>query len=123
MFVELIGGFVGDLLEMVKFGNCYLVIILIIVGVCFMGELVKILILEKCILMLMFEVECFFDFGCLVDKFIEFCDVYFDYMVVVYVNMLVVVKVCVDWVVILSIVLEIVEYLDFEGKFIIWGLD
>lgn len=69
------------------------------------------------------EVICLLDLGCLIEEFFVFCDVYLDYIVVVYVNIFVVVKVCVDWVVILSIVLEIVEYLDSLGKFIIWGLD
>lgn len=88
-----------------------------------MGEMVKIFSFEKIVLMLIFEVMCLFDIGCLVKEFSEFCDQYFDYIVVVYVNILVVVKVCVDWVVMLSIVFEIVEYLDSQGKKIIWGFD
>lgn len=80
-----------------------------------MGEIVKIFSLEKIILMLILNVECLLDLGCLIEEFNVFCDVYFDCIVVVYVNMFVVVKVCVDWVVIFSIVVEFIDYLDSFG--------
>lgn len=108
---------------MVCFGCDYLVLILVVVGVKFMGEILKILLLNKIILMLILEVICFLDLGCFVEEFSQFCDVYLDYIVVVYVNILVVVKVCVDWVVILSCVVEIIEYLDSLGEKIIWVFD
>lgn len=95
----------------------------VVVGVCFMGEMVKIFNFEKCVLMLIFEVICLFDLGCLVDEFLVFCDQYLEWIVVVYVNIFVVVKVCVDWVVIFSCVVEIVEYLMDNGEFIFWVLD
>lgn len=88
-----------------------------------MGEIVKIFSSEKIILMLIFQVECLLDFGCFVEEFNVFCDVYFDCIVVVYVNIFVVVKVCVDWVVILSIVVEFIDYFDSLGEKIIWVFD
>lgn len=97
--------------------------ILVVVGVKFMGEIVKILSFEKIVLMFILEVICFFDFGCFVDEFSVFCDEYFDCEVVVYVNILAAVKVRLDWVVILSIVLELVEYLYNQGKKIFWVSD
>lgn len=108
---------------MVCFGVKYVVFMLLVVGVWFMGEIVKIFSLEKIIFMFILVVECLLDLGCLIDEFSVFCDVYFDRIVVVYVNILVVVKVCVDWVVIFSIVVELIEYLDSLGEKIIWVLD
>lgn len=52
--VEEIGGCIFDFLEMVCFGVKYFVFILLVVGVRFMGEIVKIFSLEKIILMLIF---------------------------------------------------------------------
>lgn len=121
--VDEMGGCVVDLFEMVCFGCDYDVQMLVVVGVCFMGEIVKILSLSKWILMFDFDVICLFDFGCLVDEFLVFCDVYFDCIVVVYVNISVVVKVCVDWMVMLLIGFEIVVDLYVCGEKIIWVLD
>ena len=72
---EATGGFVGDSLEMAKFGNRHSASTLIIAGVRFMGESAKILTPEKRILMPTLEAECSLDLGCPADKFTEFCDV------------------------------------------------
>ncbi|MCL4136791.1 UNVERIFIED_CONTAM: hypothetical protein GTU68_052410 [Idotea baltica] len=117
------GGFVGDSLEMAKFGNRHEAQILVIAGVRFMGESAKILTPEKTILMPTLEAECSLDLGCPADKFTEFCDAHPDHTVVVYANTSAAVKARADWVVTSSIALEIVEHLDDEDKKIIWGPD
>lgn len=120
---ESTGGFVGDSLEMAKFGNRHPASTLIIAGVRFMGESAKILTPEKTILMPTLEAECSLDLGCPADKFTEFCDAHPDHTVVVYANTSAAVKARADWVVTSSIALEIVEHLDSQDKKIIWGPD
>ncbi|WP_038178636.1 quinolinate synthase NadA [Vibrio rhizosphaerae] len=120
---EATGGFVGDSLEMAKFGNRHPAKVLLICGVRFMGESAKILTPEKRILMPTLEAECSLDLGCPVDEFSAFCDAHPDHTVVVYANTSAAVKARADWVVTSSIALEIVEHLDSEDKKIIWGPD
>ncbi|CAM3798781.1 Quinolinate synthase A [Vibrio aerogenes CECT 7868] len=117
------GGFVGDSLEMAKFGNRHPATTLVIAGVRFMGESAKILTPEKRILMPTLEAECSLDLGCPVDKFTAFCDEHPDHTVVVYANTSAAVKARADWVVTSSIALDIVEHLDSQDKKIIWGPD
>ncbi len=117
------GGFVGDSLEMAKFGNRHEATTLLIAGVRFMGESAKILTPEKTILMPTLEAECSLDLGCPADKFTKFCDEHPDHTVVVYANTSAAVKARADWVVTSSIALEIIEHLDDEDKKIIWGPD
>ncbi|MDA9557051.1 quinolinate synthase NadA [Vibrio sp.] len=117
------GGFVGDSLEMAKFGNRHSASTLIIAGVRFMGESAKILTPEKRILMPDLGAECSLDLGCPADKFTEFCDAHPDHTVVVYANTSAAVKARADWVVTSSIALEIVEHLDDQDTKIIWGPD
>ncbi|WP_027253429.1 quinolinate synthase NadA [Photobacterium halotolerans] len=117
------GGFVGDSLEMARFGNQHPAKTLIICGVRFMGESAKILTPEKQVLMPTLEAECSLDLGCPEKEFSEFCDTHPDHTVVVYANTSAAVKARADWVVTSSIALEIVEHLDAEGKPIIWGPD
>ncbi|WP_342607230.1 quinolinate synthase NadA [Vibrio tritonius] len=120
---EATGGFVGDSLEMAKFGNRHPATTLVIAGVRFMGESAKILTPEKRILMPTLEAECSLDLSCPADAFSAFCDAHPDHTVVVYANTSAAVKARADWVVTSSIALEIVEHLDSEGKKIIWGPD
>ncbi|MBD1575390.1 quinolinate synthase NadA [Vibrio sp. S11_S32] len=120
---EATGGYVGDSLEMAKFGNRHSAKTLIIAGVRFMGESAKILTPEKRILMPTLEAECSLDLGCPTDAFTEFCDAHPDHVVVVYANTSAAVKARADWVVTSSIALEIVEHLDAQDKKIIWGPD
>ncbi|MBD8512478.1 quinolinate synthase NadA [Photobacterium sp. WH77] len=117
------GGFVGDSLEMARFGNQHPAKTLIVCGVRFMGESAKILTPEKHVLMPTLEAECSLDLGCPEKEFSEFCDAHPDHTVVVYANTSAAVKARADWVVTSSIALEIVEHLDAEGKPIIWGPD
>lgn len=117
------GGFVGDSLEMARFGNQHPATTLITCGVRFMGESAKILTPEKHVLMPTLDAECSLDLGCPIDAFSEFCDAHPDHTVVVYANTSAAVKARADWVVTSSIALEIVEHLDSEDKKIIWGPD
>ncbi len=123
LLAEQTGGFVGDSLEMAKFGQRHSAEILIIAGVRFMGESAKILTPEKRILMPILEAECSLDLSCPVDEFSAFCDAHPDHTVVVYANTSAAVKAKADWVVTSSIALDIVEHLDAEDHKIIWGPD
>ena len=120
---ERTGGFVGDSLEMAKFGRQHSASTLIICGVRFMGESAKILTPNKTVLMPTLKAECSLDLGCPIGDFSDFCDKHPDHTVVVYANTSAEVKARADWVVTSSIALEIVTHLDDEGKKIIWGPD
>ena len=117
------GGFVGDSLEMAKYGNRHEASTLLIAGVRFMGETAKILTPEKRILMATLDAECSLDLGCPIEDFSAFCDQHPDHTVVVYANTSAAVKARADWVVTSSIALDIVEHLDSQDKPIIWGPD
>ena len=80
------GGFVGDSLEMARFGKQHSAQTLIVAGVRFMGETAKILSPEKQVLMPTLKAECSLDLGCPADEFSAFCDAHPDHTVVVYAN-------------------------------------
>ncbi len=120
---ELTGGFVGDSLEMAKFGARHSAKTLIIAGVKFMGETAKILSPEKRVIMPTLEATCSLDLGCPADQFAKFCDAHPDRTVVVYANTSAAVKARADWVITSSIALDVVDYLDKRGEKLIWGPD
>ncbi|MBL4572307.1 MAG: quinolinate synthase NadA [Gammaproteobacteria bacterium] len=117
------GGFVGDSLEMARFGRDCDAETLIVAGVKFMGESAKILSPEKTVLMPTLEATCSLDIACPVDKFSAFCDQHPDRTVVVYANTSAAVKARADWVVTSSIALDVVEYLMEQGKKVLWAPD
>ncbi len=117
------GGCVSDSLEMARFGKKHNATTLVVAGVKFMGETAKILTPEKRVLMPDLEATCSLDLGCPADEFSYFCDQHPDREVVVYANTSAAVKACADWVVTSSIALEVIDYLDSEGKKIIWAPD
>lgn len=117
------GGCVSDSLEMARFGNKHPAKTLLVAGVKFMGETAKILNPEKTVLMPTLEATCSLDLGCPAEAFSAFCDQHPDRVVVVYANTSAAVKARADWVVTSSIALDVVEYLDSEGKKILWGPD
>ncbi|NVK21419.1 MAG: quinolinate synthase NadA [Kangiellaceae bacterium] len=117
------GGFVGDSLEMAKFGAKHPADTIIIAGVKFMGETAKILSPEKRILMPTLEATCSLDLGCPIEPFSAFCDQHPDREVVVYANTSAAVKARADWVVTSSIAVDVLEHLAEQGKKIIWGPD
>lgn len=120
---ESTGGFIGDSLEMAKWGKRSSYDKLIVCGVRFMGETAKILSPEKTILMSTLSAECSLDLGCPAKEFGEFCDQHPDRTVVVYANTSAAVKARADWVVTSSIAVELVEYLHSRGEKIIWAPD
>ncbi|MBU2071710.1 MAG: quinolinate synthase NadA [Gammaproteobacteria bacterium] len=117
------GGCVSDSLEMARFGNEHPAKTLIVAGVKFMGETAKILTPNKTVLMPTLDATCSLDLGCPAEPFSAFCDAHPDRVVVVYANTSAAVKARADWVVTSSIALDVVDYLDSQGKKILWGPD
>lgn len=117
------GGYVSDSLDMARFGNEHPAKTLIVAGVRFMGETAKILNPEKRVLMPTLEAECSLDLECPADQFIPFCDEHPDRVVVVYSNTSAEVKARADYVVTSSIAVELVTWLDEQGKKILWAPD
>ena len=117
------GGYVSDSLDMAKFGNEHPAKTLIVAGVRFMGETAKILNPEKRVLMPTLEAECSLDLECPADQFIPFCDEHPDRTVVVYSNTSAEVKARADYVVTSSIAVDLVTWLDEQGKKILWAPD
>jgi len=117
------GGCVSDSLEMARFGKNHSADTLIVAGVKFMGETAKILSPEKRVLMPTLEATCSLDIGCPADEFSAFCDAHPDRTVVVYANTSAAVKARADWVVTSSIAVDVVDYLDRQGKKILWAPD
>jgi len=117
------GGFVGDSLEMARFGRDCDAEILVVAGVKFMGESAKILSPDKTVLMPTLEATCSLDIACPIDTFSAFCDEHPDRTVVVYANTSAAVKARSDWVVTSSIALDVVEHLMDQGKKVLWAPD
>lgn len=117
------GGFVGDSLEMARFGARHPAQTLIVAGVSFMAETAKILSPEKRVWMPTREATCSLDLGCPIEAFDAFCAAHPDRTVVVYANTSAAVKARADWVVTSSIGLDVVEMLDRRGERILWAPD
>jgi quinolinate synthase len=117
------GGCVSDSLEMARFGKQHPGTTLIVAGVRFMGETAKILSPEKRVLMPTLEATCSLDIGCPEKEFGAFCDAHPDRTVVVYANTSAAVKARADWVVTSSIAVDVVDYLDRQGKKVLWAPD
>lgn len=120
---EATGGFIGDSLEMARWGSNTPHKTIIVAGVRFMGETAKILSPEKTILMPELKAECSLDLGCPQEPFNEFCDANKDRAVVVYANTSAAVKARADYVATSSIAIEMVKYLKLCGKKLIWAPD
>ena len=120
---ESTGGFVGDSLEMARFGREVDADILLVAGVRFMGETAKILSPEKTVLMPTLEATCSLDIGCPIAEFARFCDAHPERKVVVYANTSAAVKARADWVVTSSIAVDVVEHLMEAGEKIILAPD
>ena len=120
---ETTGGYVGDSLEMARFGRDCDADLLIVAGVRFMGETAKILSPSKKVLMPTLEATCSLDIACPVDEFEEFCEANSGREVVVYANTSAAVKARADWVVTSSIAVDLVEHLKSLGKKILWAPD
>ena len=117
------GGFIGDSLEMARYGRDVDADTVLVAGVRFMGETAKILSPEKRVLMPTLEATCSLDLGCPADEFAAYCDQHPDRTVVVYANTSAAVKAHADWVVTSSIALDVADYLDRRGEKILWAPD
>ncbi len=117
------GGFIGDSLEMARYGKNADASTLIVAGVKFMGETAKILSPQKRVLVPTLEANCSLDLSCPIDEFSAFCDQHLDRTVVVYANTSAAVKARADWVVTSSIAVPIIEHLSDQGKKILWAPD
>lgn len=117
------GGFIGDSLEMARFGANTDADTVVVAGVRFMGETTKILSPHKTVLMPSLDAECSLDLGCPPDEFARFCADYPDHTVVVYANTSAAVKAQADWVVTSSIALDVVRDLHARGEKILWAPD
>lgn len=120
---EATGGYVSDSLDMARFGHEHPAKTLIVAGVRFMGETAKILNPEKRVLMPTLEAECSLDLECPADSFYQFCDQHPERTVVVYSNTSAAVKARADYVVTSSIAVELIAWLDEQGKKILWAPD
>ena len=120
---ETTGGFVGDSLEMARFGTKTSAETLIVAGVRFMGETAKILSPEKRVLMPTLEATCSLDLGCPEAEFKAFCEAHADRTVVVYANTSAAVKALSDWVVTSSCAPAIINHLHAQGEKILWAPD
>lgn len=116
-------GFVGDSLEMARFGRESDADILLVAGVRFMGESAKILSPDKTVLMPTLEATCSLDIGCPIERFAAFCDQHPERTVVVYANTSAAVKARSDWVVTSSIAVDVIEHLMDQGQKILWAPD
>src|SRR6056300_644144 len=110
------GGFVGDSLEMAKFGSTCQTENLVVCGVKFMAETAKILSPEKNIFVPTLESTCSLDLGCPAPDLKQMKDQYPDRVLVVYANTSAEVKAMADWVVTSSIAKEIIEDLHLNGE-------
>ncbi len=117
------GGFVGDSLEMARFGRDHKADTVVVAGVKFMGETAKILTPDKRILMPTLEATCSLDISCPEKEFTAFCDNNPDRTVVVYANTSAAVKARSNWVVTSSIATRVVSHLTDLGEKIIWAPD
>ena len=117
------GGFVGDSLQMARFGAQHTASTVVVIGVRFMGESAKIISPEKSVVMPTLAAECSLDIGCQPDEFRQWRAQYPQHKVVVYANTSAAVKAQADWVVTSSNAVKIVEHLDSLGEKIAWAPD
>ena len=120
---EISGGFIGDSLEMARFGAQSDAQTLVVAGVRFMGETAKIISPEKRVLMPTLKAECSLDLGCPPEAFAEFCAAHPERQVVVYANTSAAVKAQADWVVTSSIAVDVIAHLHARGEKILWAPD
>lgn len=117
------GGFVGDSLEMARFGKSTDADIIIVAGVRFMGETAKILAPKKKVLVLDTDATCSLDEGCPENEFKKFIEDYPGREVVVYANTSAKIKALADWMVTSSSAVDVVNHLKNQGKKILWAPD
>lgn len=117
------GGFIGDSLEMARFGRDCPSDTLVVAGVKFMGETSKILAPNKRVLMPTLEATCSLDLGCDPKALAKMKADNPDRTLVVYANTSAEVKAIADWVVTSSIAVDVIESLHAKGEKILWAPD
>ncbi len=117
------GGFIGDSLEMARWGRENPAETIIVCGVRFMGETAKILSPNKTILMPELGAECSLDLGCPADEFAKERKEDPDRVAVVYANTSAAVKSLSDYVATSSCAVDLIEYLHLQSKKILWAPD
>lgn len=120
---EISGGFIGDSLEMARFGQQHPASTLVVAGVRFMGETAKILSPEKTVLMPTLEATCSLDLGCPAAELAKLKALHPERQLVVYANTSAEVKALADWVVTSSIAVPLIEHLHAQGQAILWAPD
>lgn len=120
---EVSGGFIGDSLEMARFGANTDAQTIVVAGVRFMGETAKILSPEKRVIMPTLAAECSLDLGCPPEEFAAFRAQHPERTVVVYANTSAAVKAQADWVVTSSIAVDVINHLTTRGEKILWAPD
>ena len=116
-------GFIGDSLEMAKFGSKCQTENLIVCGVKFMAETAKILSPDKHIYVPTYESTCSLDLGCPAADLEIMKNKYPERVLVVYANTSAEVKSMADWVVTSSIAREIIEELHLNDQKILLAPD
>jgi quinolinate synthase len=117
------GGIIADSLAMAKFCTEHPAERIVVAGVYFMGETVKILNPSKMVFMPNLTATCSLDVGCPSGKFSKFCEDYSDRTVVAYINTSAAVKAQADWIVTSRIAIDVVKHLSISGKKILWAPD
>lgn len=120
---ELAGGFIGDSLEMARYGANSSAEGLLICGVRFMGETAKILAPNKTVYVPDLNAECSLDLSCSDDAYADFIAKYPNHQKVVYANTSAKVKSMSDWVVTSSMALSLVNHLAEQGHSIAFAPD
>lgn len=116
-------GYVGDSLQMARFGYQQKARTLLVAGVRFMGETAKILNSNKTILMPTLDATCSLDLSCPFDLFNSFCQKHSNRTVVVYANTSAAIKARADWVVTSANAVAIINYLTEKKHKILWASD
>jgi quinolinate synthase len=117
------GGFVGDSLEMAKFGAVHSAQTLVVAGVKFMGETSKMLSPNKTVLMPTLKATCSLDLGCEKEAFKKWIKRYPDRTIVVYANTSAAIKAQADWVITSSIAVDVIQHLMANNEKILWAPD
>ena len=120
---EISGGFIGDSLDMAIWSQKQDSESIIVAGVYFMGETIKILNPDKRVFMVEKEATCSLDLSCDYDSFKLFCEQNAERTVVAYINTSAKVKTLADWVVTSRKAVDLIYYLEAKGEKILWAPD
>ncbi|HVV67728.1 MAG TPA: quinolinate synthase NadA [Gammaproteobacteria bacterium] len=117
------GGFVGDSLDMAIWSRKQSCQSILVAGVYFMAETIKILNPDKHVYIVDENATCSLDLSCGYDDFMLFCQNNPDRTVIAYINTSAKVKTLADWVVTSRKAVELIYYLECKGEKILWAPD